>query len=50
MWRVPGILKQKGIEVGALEFMRYNLLPLLVTAGVAFTVVVAEVRIIFPDG
>lgn len=44
-----GILKQKGVEVHSLEFFKHNVMPLIVTATVALAVVVAEVRIIFPN-
>lgn len=45
-----GILRQKGVELRSLDFLKQNILPLLLTASVALAVVVAEVRIIFPDG
>lgn len=44
-----GILSQKGVEVRSIEFLRQNVMPLLVSATVALAVVAAEVRVIFPD-
>jgi len=44
-----GILKQKGVEVHSLDFIKHNVLPLVVTATMALAVVVAEVRVIFPE-
>lgn len=44
-----GILRQKGIEVHSMTFLRQNTLPLVVSATVALAVVLAEVRVIFPD-
>jgi len=45
-----GILRQKGVELGSVQFLKQNILPLILTATVALAVVVGEVRIIFPDG
>ena len=45
-----GILRQKGIELRSRDFVMQNILPLILTSTVALAVVVAEVRIIFPDG
>ena len=44
-----GILRQKGIEVHSVEFLRQNIMPLVVSSTVALAVVLAEVRIIFPN-
>jgi len=44
-----GILRQKGIEVHGVDFLRQNILPLVVTSGVALAVVLAEVRVMFPN-
>jgi hypothetical protein len=45
---IVGILRQKGVELHSLQFLKQNILPLLLTATVALAVVVAEVRIVFP--
>lgn len=45
LWR--DILAQKGLSVGRLEFMRWNMVPLWTTMAVGCLVVAAEVCVMF---